>query len=87
MRDYPLRASCRDYQDGFCKFYSEDCFYEDDNPLGFRRCNRLIPLEHDELMEWMDPINCSDCNEPICNDCDIYMGFQDGKADPHTSYI
>ena len=63
------RETCEDYDRGHCLFYNGDCFHTIGN-----RCYRLIPRKEDELMEWMNDI-CSNCNEPVCNDCDVYKDY------------
>ena len=71
--------TCRDFRRGYCKFYSAECFHDDKEPLGFNRCYRLIPRKENELMEWMNDI-CSDCNEPVCNDCHVYIEYNFRKS-------
>jgi len=67
------RRSCEDFDKGYCCFYQTDCFHEDSNPMSdFSRCYRLIPRTDNELMGWMNDI-CRDCNESVCNDCDVYV--------------
>jgi len=73
---YPKRETCEDYNKGYCEFYSDECFH--DNTILERneyRCYRLIPRNKDEFMSWMGEL-CSDCNEAICNDCDMYKNHR-----------
>ena len=74
------REDCPEYNNGNCDTYQGKCFHENKSDRGnttdLNRCNKLVPATDDELMEWMDPMICSDCNEVICSDCDQYLGFR-----------
>lgn len=63
------REECGDFnlEDGSCFFYQSQCFHEINN-----RCYRVRPRDEGEFMEWMGDI-CADCNEAICNACDVYL--------------
>lgn len=68
-----LRKNCENFSRGYCIFYQTACFHEDSNSLSdYSRCYRLIPRAKKEFMHWMNDI-CSNCNEPVCNDCDVYI--------------
>lgn len=54
----------------FCNIYQGICFHDIDNI-----CYKVRPRTTDEFMEWMCDL-CSDCNEAVCNDCDIYREYQ-----------
>jgi hypothetical protein len=66
----PAKENCKNFDRDFCIFYDAQCFHDEET-----RCYKLILRTDKELMEWMDPLNCSDCNEPICNDCDYYKDY------------
>ena len=70
------KETCEFFEEGFCHMYKFDCFHDDANPLNEEtRCNKLVPKTKEELMDWMDWFYCTDCNEPVCNDCDVYINW------------
>jgi hypothetical protein len=75
------KENCPSYSRGYCGFYKQKCYHVNKKERGVPsdpdRCNRLVPRTDDELMEWMDIGLCSDCNEPVCNDCDQYISYSD----------
>ena len=80
LKGVAKREDCPEFDEGYCHFYKFDCYHvnreEKRIPSDDSRCNRLVPLTEDELMDWMDPMLCSDCNEPVCNDCDQYINYK-----------
>jgi len=74
---HPKKEKCEDYNKGYCEWYSGECFHNDE-PSGFERCYRLIPRKKSEMMKWMGEL-CSDCNEVVCNDCNMYQSYKEGE--------
>jgi hypothetical protein len=69
------RIECESFIIGYCDFYQTVCFHDDSNPDSTTsRCYRLIPRTDNEFMGWMSDI-CKDCNESVCNDCDVYIDY------------
>lgn len=62
---------CGWYDKGNCTFYLSKCFHAENN-----RCYKLFPRQKGEFMEWMGDM-CSDCNEVICNGCDMYLDYKE----------
>lgn len=56
-----------DSETGSCEWYKEECFHD-----VVVECKKVRPLTEDEMMPWMGAI-CSDCNESVCNYCDVYL--------------
>jgi|ETN01SMinimDraft_4_1059930.scaffolds.fasta_scaffold476327_2 hypothetical protein len=67
------KKDCESFDENRCEFYASKCFHDDstDHP---NRCYRLFPRQEGEFMEWMTEI-CSDCNEPVCDDCERYGNY------------
>ncbi|MBW3017413.1 class I SAM-dependent methyltransferase [Candidatus Woesearchaeota archaeon] len=77
IQEFRKKASCEHIDGTFCNLYKSECHHDDESPTDdCSRCYRLVPREDSELAEWMDPINCATCNEALCVECDIYIGFK-----------
>ena len=78
VKEIARRENCPDFDSGDCSFYQGECFHEDSNergsPASYTRYNRLVPREGEEFMEWMGEL-CSDCNEVVCNGCEMFIDY------------
>jgi hypothetical protein len=75
-KEYPDKESCDYFEAGKCRLYQGECFHDD--PEGHEnRCYKLVPRWRPyEFMEWMGDL-CSDCNEPECNDCNMFIEYME----------